>query len=146
KYLSNTDDMMMPPLNHAEIENYVRKSGARVIERKGATFYAVSVSVAHICKCLLSSMDTTMTVSTMMHGEYGIDDVCLSVLNAIDRNGVRGKILIPLTDGEIARLRSRISEYYQISQNNVHAYVLGEHGDSSFVPWSLANISNVPID
>ena len=50
-------------------------------------------------------MDTTMTVSTMMHGEYGIDDVCLSVLNAIDRNGVRGKILIPLTDGEIARLR-----------------------------------------
>jgi len=97
-------DELYPPLDHEDVENYVRKSGARVIERKGATFYAVSVSVAHICKCLLSSMDTTMTVSTMMHGEYGIDDVCLSVLNAIDRNGVRGKILIPLTDEEIARL------------------------------------------
>ena len=105
KYLSNTDDMMMPPLNHAEIENYVRKSGARVIARKGATFYAVSVSVCHICKALLSSIDTTMTVSTMMHGEYGIDDVCLSVLNVIGRDGAEGKVIMPLADEEVVLLR-----------------------------------------
>jgi len=47
---------------------------------------------------------------------------------------------------DTARLRSRLSEYYGINQQNVHAYVLGEHGDSSFVPWSLANISNVPVE
>ena len=105
KYLSNTDGMMMPPLNHAEIENYVRKSGARVIARKGATFYAVSVSVCHICKALLSSIDTTMTVSTMMHGEYGIDDVCLSVLNIVGRDGAEGKVIMPLADEEIVLLR-----------------------------------------
>ena len=105
KYLSNTDGMMMPPLNHAEIENYVRKSGARVIARKGATFYAVSVSVCHICKALLSSIDTTMTVSTMMHGEYGIDDVCLSVLNVVGRDGAEGKVIMPLADEEVALLR-----------------------------------------
>ncbi|MBQ7940408.1 MAG: L-lactate dehydrogenase [Clostridia bacterium] len=104
KYLSNTDDMMMPPLNHAEIENYVRKSGARVIARKGATFYAVSVSVCHICKALLSSIDTTMTVSTMMHGEYGIDDVCLSVLNVVGRDGAEGKVIMPLAEEEVALL------------------------------------------
>ena len=46
---------------------------------------------------------------------------------------------------DTARLRSRISEYYSVSQKNVHAFVLGEHGDSSFVPWSNANISNVPV-
>lgn len=105
KYLSNTDGMMMPPLNHAEIENYVRKSGARVIARKGATFYAVSVSVCHICKALLNSIDTTMTVSTMMHGEYGIDDVCLSVLNVVGRDGAEGKVIMPLADEEVALLR-----------------------------------------
>ena len=38
---------------------------------------------------------------------------------------------------DTARLRSRISEYYSVNQKNVHAYVLGEHGDRSFVPWSL---------
>ena len=94
-----------PPLDYAEVENYVRKSGARVIERKGATFYAVTVSVCHICKCLLSGIDTTMTVSTMMHGEYGISDVCLSVLNRVGHKGVQGKVLPKLTDNEIVQLR-----------------------------------------
>ena len=42
-------------------------------------------------------------------------------------------------------MRARLSEYYNINQTNVHAYVFGEHGDSSFVPWSVANISGVPI-
>ena len=93
-----------PELNLEEIEQYVRKSGGRVIARKGATFYAVSVSVCHICKCILGGIDTTMTVSTMMHGEYGIDDVCLSTLNMIGNKGVRGKVNIMLTDEEVTKL------------------------------------------
>ena len=98
------DMSMAPELNTADVEQYIRKSGGRVIARKGATFYAVAVSVCHICKCLLDGMDTTMTVSTMMHGEYGIDDVCLSVLNIVGSEGAHGKILVPLTDSEIEQL------------------------------------------
>ena len=97
--------MESPALNFDEIEQYVRKSGGRVIARKGATFYAVSISVCHICKCLLAGIDTTMTVSTMMHGEYGIDDVCLSTLNLVGHDGIRGKVNVPLTDEETAKLR-----------------------------------------
>ncbi len=103
--LISTPGITSPELDFDEIEQYVRKSGGRVIARKGATFYAVSVSVCHICKCLLSGIDTTMTVSTMMHGEYGIDDVCLSTLNMVGYNGVRGKVNVSLTDDEIAKLR-----------------------------------------
>jgi L-lactate dehydrogenase len=40
----------------------------------------------------------------MMHGEYGVDDVCLSTLALVDRSGVRGKILTPLTEQERAKL------------------------------------------
>lgn len=94
-----------PELDFDDVEQYVRKSGGRVIQRKGATFYAVSVSVCHICKCILDGMDTTMTVSTMMHGEYGIEDVCLSTLNMVGRDGVRGKVNVPLTDEEAKKLR-----------------------------------------
>ncbi len=94
-----------PKFNHEEVENYVRKSGARVIQRKGATYYAVSMSVCHICKCLLSGIDTTMTVSTMLHGEYGIDDVCLSLLNVVGNKGAHSKVLIPLSEGEIDALK-----------------------------------------
>lgn len=99
------DMSMAPELNTADVEQYIRKSGGRVIARKGATFYAVAVSVCHICKCLLDGMDTTLTVSTMMHGEYGIDDVCLSVLNTVGWEGVHSKLLAPLTEEETGLLQ-----------------------------------------
>ena len=44
------------------------------------------------------------------------------------------------------RLRTRLSELYSVNQKQVHAYVLGEHGDSSFVAWSTADISGIPLD
>ena len=100
-----TPGLSSPELDFDEVEQYVRKSGGRVIARKGATFYAVSVSVCHICKCIFDGMDTTMTVSTMMHGEYGVSDVCLSTLNMIGHDGIRGKVNVPLTDEEVAKLR-----------------------------------------
>ncbi len=43
------------------------------------------------------------------------------------------------------RLRTRLSEIYKVNQQQVHANVLGEHGDSSFVAWSTATISGVPL-
>lgn len=99
-------DKIYPEINRKEIEDYVRKSGAHVIQRKGATFYAVSVSVCHLCKCLLSGIDTTLTVSTMLHGEYGIDDVCLSLLNIVGEDGAHSKILLPFNDEELTALRN----------------------------------------
>lgn len=103
--LITTPGVTNPELDFEEVEQYVRKSGGRVIARKGATFYAVSISVCHICKCILTGIDTTMTVSTMMHGEYGISDVCLSTLNMVGSNGIVGKVNIPLTDEEVKKLR-----------------------------------------
>lgn len=94
-----------PELKRNEVEEYVRKSGARVIQRKGATFYAVSMSVCHICKCLLSGIDTTMTVSTMLHGEYGIDDVCLSLVNVVGNKGAHSKVMLPLNEKELNDLK-----------------------------------------
>ena len=104
KLISN-DSGEYPKFDRDEVEQYVRKSGGIVIERKGATFYAVSASVCHICKCLLAGIDTTMTVSTLMHGEYGVDDVALSVLNIVGKDGAKAKVMMPLTDEETIKLR-----------------------------------------
>lgn len=85
---------------------YVHKSGGEIIANKGATFYAVSVSVCKLCSLLLSSNNTIATVSTLMHGEYGLEDVCLSTLNMIGPNGVSGKLPIKLTDDELSKLQA----------------------------------------
>jgi len=92
--------------DYEEVEDFVKKSGGMIIANKGATFYAVAMSVCHICKCIYADAGTALTVSTMMHGEYGVEDVCLSILHLVDRSGVRGKILNKLTDEEITKLHA----------------------------------------
>ena len=95
-----TDGQAYPEIDFDIVEKYVKNSGARVILDKGATFYAVSASVCHICHSLMGGVDTPLTVSTMLHGEYGIDDVCLSLLNIVGKNGATSKLLLPLTAAE----------------------------------------------
>ena len=84
---------------------YVQKSGGEIISKKGATFYAVSSSVCKLCSLLVSSAESISTVSTMMHGEYGIDDVCLSTLTLVGPNGVQGKVPMRMTKAEIEQLK-----------------------------------------
>ena len=100
--------------DYEEVETFVKKSGGIVIENKGATFYAVAMSVCHICKCIYAGAGTALTVSTMMHGEYGVEDVCLSTLALVDRNGVRGKILNKLTETEVAKLQNSANKLKEV--------------------------------
>lgn len=46
---------------------------------------------------------------------------------------------------DTARFRYMLGRYFEVSPNSVHAYILGEHGDSSFPAWSAANIAGVPL-
>ena len=102
--LITTPGMISPALDFAEIETYVKKSGGRVIARKGATSmlfrrrYVILQMPAFRHRNHNDRFD-------LMNGEYGIDDVCLSTLNRIGSNGVSGKVNIALTDEEIGKLR-----------------------------------------
>ena len=100
--------------DYEEVETFVKKSGGVIIENKGATFYAVAMSVCHICKCIYAGAGTALTVSTMMHGEYGVDEVCLSTLALVDRKGVRGKILNRLTDAEVTKLQASANKLKEV--------------------------------
>lgn len=46
---------------------------------------------------------------------------------------------------DTARLRYLLGEYFNVDPRNMHAYVIGEHGDSEFVPWSQALLATKPI-
>ena len=56
-----------------------------------------------------------------------------------------GRVLGSGTTLDSARLRYMMSDYFHVNPRNVHAYVIGEHGDSEFVAWSNAMISVLPI-
>ena len=96
--------MDFEPLDREAMTEYVHKAGGEVIKRKGATFYAVSASVCQLCSLLLASSDSVATVSTMMHGQYGVDDVCISTLTLVGPEGVKCKLPVALTEEETEKL------------------------------------------
>lgn len=79
----------------------------------------------------------------------GFDGILLVATNPVDAmsyfayklsNLPQNKVIGSGTTLDTSRLRFLISEKLNISSKNVHAYVLGEHGDSEFIPWSHASI------
>ncbi|MDP4153903.1 MAG: L-lactate dehydrogenase [Bacillota bacterium] len=62
-------------------------------------------------------------------------------LSGFDRKRVIGTG----TTLDTARLRYMLGEYFKVDPRNVHAYVMGEHGDTEFVPWSQALVATKPV-
>ena len=89
-----------------ELETTMRTGGAEVIKRKGATFYAIAMSVTRICEAVLRDTKAIIPVAGLMSGEYGIDDVCLSVPYVVGANGLEGQVKVTMTDDEIKRLQA----------------------------------------
>ena len=93
------------PLDKEAMLEYVQKSGGKVIAKKGATFYAVSATVCQLVGLILAASNSLATVSSMLHGEYGIEDVCLSTLTLVGPNGIQGKVQMRMNKEEVALLK-----------------------------------------
>lgn len=104
KNLIKLNQGIMVDLDYAEIDNYMRSSGGKIIRRKGCTNYAIAVSVCGICECLQGGVNAVVSVSTMLNGEYGISDVCLSLPMLLGNGKVQGRITPRLTDEELEKL------------------------------------------
>ena len=66
---------------------------------------------------------------------------------ALKKSGLpRGRIIGSGTMLDSARFRYLLSRHCGIDPHSVHAYILGEHGDSEFAAWSMTNIAGIPID
>lgn len=100
-----------------DVETYVRKSGGKIISRKGCTVYGIGMTSAHIVKSLSGSAETAMTVSSLHEGEYGISDVCLSSLSLVDHTGVRSIITQPLSDEELRKLHESAEALKAVIKN-----------------------------
>ncbi|MDR1728970.1 MAG: L-lactate dehydrogenase [Acidobacteriota bacterium] len=87
------------------IEDDVRTAGAKVIGLKGATYYAVSMSVLQICAAILRDECSIFTLSALLHGQYGLEDVALSLPVKLGAGGVEGWITPPLLPDEAAALK-----------------------------------------
>ena len=75
-----------------DISDKVREMGATIIKGKGRTHYGIATCVCYLAEAVLNQRLTIAPVSTMFQGEYGIEDVCLSVPSIIGVNGVEKRL------------------------------------------------------
>ena len=78
----------------------VRDAAYRIIEKKGATFYGIAVSLARITKAIFNDENAILPLSVYLDGEYGQEDVFIGVPAVINRNGIRSVIEVPLNEVE----------------------------------------------
>ena len=88
----------------------VRDCAYKIIEKKGATYYGIAMAVTRIARCIVRDEHAVLPVSTILHGEYGINDVCLSIPSILGRNGVEKVLEIKLNDAEEAMLNKSATE------------------------------------
>ena len=100
-----------------DVETYVRKSGGKIISRKGCTVYGIGMTSTHIVKAISGSSETALTVSSLHEGEYGISDVCISSLSLVDHTGVRSIITQKLSDDEIRKMHESAEALKAVIKN-----------------------------
>ncbi len=87
-------------LSKYEIYDDVRNAAYEIIERKGATYYAVALAVKRIVEAIVRDENSILTVSSLLEGKHGVSDVCLSIPTVVNRSGIARVLDLPLNDEE----------------------------------------------
>ena len=88
-----------------EIAENVKNSAYEIIEKKGATYYGIAMSVRRICEAIVRDEKTILPVSSIQHDNHGISDVALSMPAIVGKDGVEGTVPISLNEDEEKALK-----------------------------------------
>ena len=103
KIRSDIDSNMLKEATQ-EIAERVKNSAYEIIERKHATYYGIAMATKRICEAIVRDEKSVLPISSMMHGEYGLTDVVLSMPAIVGENGVEHVVPVSLDEEEQKRL------------------------------------------
>lgn len=96
----------MSPEHIQWAQDQTRKDAYKIISGKGATYYGIASAVTHIVETIMRDSKKIIPLSTPLTGQYGLDNVSLSLPCILGRNGVERIIDLPLSVTEIAALHN----------------------------------------
>ncbi len=77
-----------------------RDAAYAIIERKGATYYAIGLGLLAIVEAILRDQHTVLTVSSLMAGQYGVENICISLPTIVGAQGIEAVLELPLSAEE----------------------------------------------
>lgn len=104
---NDLDDYFKPmePLDRENIANEVVQVAYSVLKLKGYTNSGIAMAACRLAKAVVLNERSVLPVSTTLEGEYGLNDVALSLPCIITSEGVEKRIPVPLLDDEIEKLK-----------------------------------------
>ena len=99
-----------------EIYEGVRDSAYEIIKRKGATYYGIAMAVARISESIVKDEHAVLPVSVLLHGEYGLSSLALSIPSVVGKSGIEKVLEIPLSDKELSELKASAAQLKQVIQ------------------------------
>ena len=93
-----------------------RDAAYHIIERKGATYYAVATGIVRIVEAILRDQGTVLSVSSLISNYYDVNDVFLSLPTVVDRGGVERILRLKLDDKEVAGLKNSARVLQELAQ------------------------------
>ena len=88
-----------------DIFRQTRDAAYHIIERKGATYFAVAAGLMRIVEAILRDQRTVLSVSSLVNGYYGIENLCLSLPAIVGRNGIERVLRLHLNEKEEVALK-----------------------------------------
>lgn len=82
----------------------VKNSAYEIIEKKRATYYGIAMAVKRICECIVRNEHSVLPVSSIMEGQYGLNDIVLSMPAVVDARGVEQIVPLSLDEEELCKL------------------------------------------
>ncbi|MBS6216182.1 MAG: L-lactate dehydrogenase [Clostridiales bacterium] len=108
--------MQNDPSAMQAIYETVRNSAYEIIRRKGATYYGIAMAVSRIAECIVKDEHAVLPVSVVLHGEYGLEELSLSIPAILGSNGVEQVLEIPLNGSERMALTNSAGQLRDIVQ------------------------------
>ena len=104
-----------------ELYDGVKNSAYEIIRGKGATYYAIAQATRRIIEAILGDENSILPVSTYLEGQYGLNDICLSIPSIVGAGGVKHVLDIPLDDTEYGALMESAKKLHRVTQSLSHA-------------------------
>lgn len=102
KFLNGVEAPLHPDMQQLFVN--VRDAAYQIINRKGATYYGIAMGLVRLTRAILNNEQSILTVSTLLEGQYGINNVYIGVPAVINKDGIQRIIELSLSEKEQAQL------------------------------------------
>ncbi|MBU5458855.1 L-lactate dehydrogenase [Anaerostipes sp. MSJ-23] len=105
--------------HHDAMENIyqnVRESAYEIIHRKGATYYGIAMAVNHITESMIRDKNSVLPLSTLLTGQYGLQNLYMSVPTIVNQNGAGPVLELPLNEQEQSHLQQSAQTLKKVIQ------------------------------